>query len=334
SRSKAVQARGTAVQARSEAEQVRSEVVQARSRVEQARSKAVQARGKAVQARSEAEQARSEAAMQLKTVQLMRVKPNGDLEWGTTEEDSEDIEMLRARCEVLRCMLECTRPPQMAAKSNAFKAAAQGRPSGKRVEARSTADTGLVKNAVAESVHQRAQREMVVLQERIEQMRTAYSTSRIEVEQQARRVVEQARDEGKQLAAQMAATQEPLEVAETEAHELWWQLGEKRMLANKAAREMHRDHFNSDAGLAMRAEIEIEKETLRLVRAGNIKAAMQLQAKKEIVQLWRGKADGAAESVGSRPIGAPIGSLADELVDIFIQYRIPAMPKYEFSNLC
>ncbi|GIL46027.1 hypothetical protein Vafri_3124 [Volvox africanus] len=97
---------------------------------------------------------------------------------------------------------------------------------------------------------------------------------------------------------------------------------------------MHRDHFNSDAGLAMWAEIEIEKETLRLVRAGNIKAAMQLQAKKEIVQLWRGKADGAAESVGSRPIGAPIGSLADELVDIFIQYRIPAMPKYEFSNLC
>ncbi|GIL45950.1 hypothetical protein Vafri_3061 [Volvox africanus] len=334
SHSEAEQARSVTEQARSDAVQARREAELARSEAERARSDAVQARREAVQARSEAEQARSEAAMQLKTVQLMRVKPNGDLEWGTTEEDSEDVEMLRARCEVLRCMLECTRPRQMAAKSNAFKAAAQGRPSGKRVEARSAADTGQVKNAVAESVHQRAQREMVVLQERIDQMRTAYSTSRIEAEQQARRVVEQARDEGKQLGAQMVATQQPLEVAETEAHELRRQLGEKRMLANKAAREMHRDHFNSDAGLAMRAEIEIEKETLRLVRAGNIKAAMQLQAKKEIVQLWRGKADGAAESVGSRPIGAPVGSLADELVDIFIQYRIPAMPKYEFSNLC
>ncbi|GIL68884.1 hypothetical protein Vafri_22143, partial [Volvox africanus] len=329
-RREAVQARREAVQARREAVPARREAVPARREAVQARSEGEQARSKAVQARSEAEQARSEAAMQLKTVQLMRVKPNGDLEWGTTEEDSEDIEMLRARCEVLRCMLECTRP-QMAAKSNAFKASAQGRPAGKRAEARSAADTGRVKNTVAESVHQRAQREMVVLQERIEQMRTAYSTSRIKAEQQARRVVEQARDEGKPAAA---ATQQPLEVAETEAHELRRQLGEKRMLANKAAREMHRDHFNSDAGLAMRAEIEIEKETLRLVRAGNIKAAMQLQAKKEIVQLWRGEADGAAESVGSRPIGAPVGSLADELVDIFIQYRIPAMPKYEFSNLC
>ncbi|GIL46174.1 hypothetical protein Vafri_3220 [Volvox africanus] len=177
-RSEAVEARREVVQARREAVQARSKAVQAHSGVEQARSRAVQARGKAVQARSsEAERACSEAAMQLKTVQFMRVKPNGDLEWGTTEEDSEDVEMLRARCEVLRCMLECTRPPQMAAKSNAFKAAAQGRPSGKRVETRSAADTGRVKNAVAESVHQRAQREMVVLQERIDQMRTAYSTS-------------------------------------------------------------------------------------------------------------------------------------------------------------
>ncbi|GIL44946.1 hypothetical protein Vafri_2388 [Volvox africanus] len=331
------------------------------------------------------------AAMQLqakkKTVQLWRVKADGSvLEWGTTEEDSEDGVMLRAQCGALRRELKSIRP-KLGSMMQAFEAAAQFQPAETMVEARAPADTGRVENAVqaaavdsateavqqeltvtvlklqaqsaaataqahemiqglqqeisntqseatarvadhelqmqqavAESARQHAQRE-----ERIEQLQTALNTSRSEAEQ--------ARDENKRLAAQMASTQQPLAVAETEAHELRWQLGEKLMVTKKEAGETHSDYFTSDVRLAMRAEIEIEKETLRLVRAGNIKAAMQLQAKKKTVQLWRVKADGAV-SVESRPIGPPVGSLADELVDIYSKYQIPAMPKYEFSNLC
>ncbi|GLI64786.1 hypothetical protein VaNZ11_008191 [Volvox africanus] len=143
---------------------------------------------------------------------------------------------------------------------------------------------------------------------------------------------QQTRDEDKRLAAQMATTQQLLAVVETEAHELRRQLGEQLREAKKA-RETNVDYFNSDARLALRAEIEIEKEAFRQLRAGNIQAVMQLQAKKKTLQRWKVEADGAVV-VGSRPRDTPVGRLADELVDIYGRYQIPEMPKYEFSNLC
>ncbi|GIL59506.1 hypothetical protein Vafri_14273, partial [Volvox africanus] len=143
------------------------------------------------------------------------------------------------------------------------------------------AEHKLQMQAVEESARQHAQREIAVMQERIiEQLQTALSTSRSEAER--------ASNENKQLAAQMAATQQLLAAAETEAHELRQKLGEKRKVEKKEAQGTH-----PNARLAMRAEIEIEKETLRLVHAGKIQAAVQLQAKKKALQLWRVKSDGS-----------------------------------------
>ncbi|GLI65032.1 hypothetical protein VaNZ11_008400 [Volvox africanus] len=126
---------------------------------------------------------------------------------------------------------------------------------------------------------QHAQRERLVMQERIEQLQTALSTSSSEAQQ--------ARDENKRLAAQMATTQQLLAVTETEAHELRRQLGKTLTAAKKKNHQKDIHYFNSDVWLVMQPEIEIRTESFRQVRVCNIQAAMQLQAKERTLQPWK-----------------------------------------------
>ncbi|GIL64097.1 hypothetical protein Vafri_18061 [Volvox africanus] len=293
----------------------------------------------------------------------------------------------------------------------------------KAPENRISPNTDSEMQAVAESAHEHTQREISIMQEHIQQLQTALSTSRSEAQQ--------ARDENKRLAGQMATTQQLLAMAETEARELRRQLGDKLMATRKEAQEIHQGYC-SEVRRALRAEIEIEEETVRQLRAGNIEAVIQLQAKKKTFRRWKVEADGAvligstteeggedavmlrarcgalrrelvstqaqlaavtqaleaaaqgrlAEKMEARAAvdtgrvkndedvwalknevwgwkagalgnsskcgghsmslhssrqslqrGAPVGNLADELVDIYSLYQIPAMPKYEFSTL-
>lgn len=252
------------------------------------------------------------------------------------------------------------------------------------------AEQEVLMQAVAESAHEHTQREIAAMQEHIEQLQTALSTSRSEAQQ--------ARVENERLVAQMATTRQLLVVAETEVHELRRQLGEKLKVDRKEARETHQDYC-SEVRRAMRAEIELEKETVKQLQAGNLQAVIQLQAKKKALRRRNVDADGAvpvgsttekgedgvmlpaqlrrelgttraqlasvtqalevvaqggpaeevkgcragasdnSSSMGLRSsrrslqMAAPVGNLADELVDIYSRYHIPAMPKYEFSTL-
>ncbi|GLI66610.1 hypothetical protein VaNZ11_010531 [Volvox africanus] len=135
------------------------------------------------------------------------------------------------------------------------------------------AEHELLMQAVAESARERSQRDLAVMQEDNEQLQAALSTSFNEVQQ--------ARNENKLLAAKMATTQQLLAVAETEVHELRQQLDEKLKIADDEAQEMHQRYCSEV--LALRAELQLEKETVTRLQADNMEAVAQLQAAKEAV---------------------------------------------------
>ncbi|GIL64054.1 hypothetical protein Vafri_18031 [Volvox africanus] len=137
-----------------------------------------------------------------------------------------------------------------------------------RIEATErVAEHELLIQAVADSAREEARRDLAAMQEHIGQLQTALSSSRNEVQQ--------ACDENKRLAGQMATTQQLLGVAESEAHELRRQLGEKLKIAEDEAREAHQRYCSEVQ--ALHIQLEIEKETVTQLQVHNTEAVTQLQ---------------------------------------------------------
>ncbi|GIL60819.1 hypothetical protein Vafri_15345 [Volvox africanus] len=143
-----------------------------------------------------------------------------------------------------------------------------------RIEATEhVAEHELLIQAVADSAREEARRDLAVMREDIEQLQAVLSTSCSEAQQ--------ARHENKRLAAQMATTQQLLALAEAEVHDLRRQLGEKLKVAEDEAREAHQRYCSEVQ--ALRAELQLEKETVRQLQGDNTEAVTQLQAAKEAV---------------------------------------------------
>ncbi|GIL64107.1 hypothetical protein Vafri_18075 [Volvox africanus] len=131
------------------------------------------------------------------------------------------------------------------------------------------AEHELLIQAVTDSAREEARRDLAAVQEHIGQLQTALSSSRNEVQQ--------ARDENKRLAGQMATTQQLLVVAESEAHELRRQLGEKLKIAEDEAQEAHQRYCGEVR--VLHAQLKIE-ETVTQLQAGNTEAVAQLQTER------------------------------------------------------